>query len=268
MFRGLVVVVLIILTVIAALWAVQRRLIYLPDRSSPSVPDAPVAVEEVSYKTDGLVLNAWYLRASGDHQGAVIVFPGNAGHRADRLPLGVALAEVGYSTLLVDYRGYGGNAGSPSEEGLQADARAALAYVHSRAEVDAGSIAYFGESLGSGVALQLAVDHPPAALILRSPFTSLTDVAATHYPFLPVSLLLRDRYSNIDVISGITTPLLVVAGSEDRIVPADLSRRLFDAATDPKQLLVVEGARHNDLALLAGAELIDEVVSFLDGELG
>lgn len=266
MWRGVAVVLILMLAVLAAIWAFQRRLIYLPSRG---LPDAPEGVEAVSYTTeDGLDLEAWFVPAPDDRRGTVLAFPGNAGNRAARVALGTALAEEGYSTLLVDYRGYGGNAGSPSEEGLARDARAALAYLESRAQVDTDRIAYFGESLGSGVAVQLAVEEPPSALILRSPFPSLADVGSVHYPVLPVSLLLRDRFDNGDKIAKVQAPILVIAGEDDRIVPTQLSRDLYELAEEPKELVIIDGAGHNDLALLAGDEMIQEIAHFLGDALG
>jgi fermentation-respiration switch protein FrsA (DUF1100 family) len=170
--------------------------------------------------------------------------------------------------LLFDYRGYGSNLGAPSEEGLAADARAALAYLAGRPDVDPGRIVYFGESLGAAVALRLAIERPPAALVLRSPFASLAEVGRHHYPFLPVSLLLRDRYDSAALAGRLAAPLLVVAGGHDRIVPVDHTRRLFAAAPQPKRLVVLDGADHNDLDLLAGPRLVDELRSFLGGVPG
>lgn len=262
MWRGLAIVVVLVLAILAAIWAFQRRLIYLP---SQAVPDSPVAVEEVSYTTeDGLELEAWFVPTGGDPRGTVLVFPGNAGNRAARVALGEELAALGYSTLLVDYRGYGGNPGSPSEAGLAQDARAALAYVVSREEVDTDRIAYFGESLGTGVAVQLAAEEPPAALMLRSPFPSLADVGSVHYPVLPVSLLLRDRFENAAKIAGIQSPVLVIAGADDGIVPTRLSLDLYERAGEPKELVIVDGAGHNDFALLAGGEMIEAIARFLE----
>lgn len=242
------------------LWVFQRSLIYLP---SGGVPPPPVGVERVSYETDdGLTLSAWFLRAE-DERGSVIVFNGNAGNRSDRLPLGTALVDEGLSVLLTDYRGYGGNPGSPSEEGLAADARAALAYMKER---DTGSpIAYFGESLGAGVAIRLALEDQPGALILRSPFTSLPDVAAVHYRFLPSSLLLQDRYPNIERIPDVEAPVMVIAGSDDDIVPTEQSRRIYEAAIEPKEWVLIEGAGHNDRPLLDGREMMERVSEFLAG---
>lgn len=265
MLRGISLLIAAVLAVLAALWFFQRRLIYLPDRNSPPVRSA--ALEEVRLITDdGLELVAWFVPAVGDDKGAVLVLNGNAGNRSDRLRLGEALAREGYAALLVDYRGYGGNPGSPSEEGLAGDARAALDYLRTRAGQH--RIAYFGESLGAGVAVQLATEHPPCGLILRSPFTSLPDVASVHYPILPSELLLRDRFDNEEKIDHVEAPLLVIAGSDDRIVPTRLTLDLYDAAHEPKQLVVIEGAGHNDAALLDGAEMIEAVVAFLEEALG
>jgi fermentation-respiration switch protein FrsA (DUF1100 family) len=123
---------------------------------------------------------------------------------------------------------------------------------------------YFGESLGAAVALGLVDHQEPAALVLRSPFTSLPDVASTHYPFLPTSLLLWDRYPNLETIRRIDAPVMIVAGSDDSIVPVEQSKKLFEASPGPKRLLVIDGADHNDFALTAGDQLVDEVAAFLD----
>jgi uncharacterized protein len=165
--------------------------------------------------------------------------------------------------LLVDYRGYGGNPGSASQNGLAADARAARAYLASRPNVDPSRLVYFGESLGTAVAVDLAAEYPPAALVLRSPFTSMTDLGQYHYPFLPVRLLLRDRFAAIEQIQQIQVPLLVIAGGRDSIVPIESSRRLYDAATTAKTFLLLPDADHNDYELLAGDEMINAIVRFL-----
>ena len=165
--------------------------------------------------------------------------------------------------LLFDYRGYGNSAGSPDERGLALDARAARRYLLSRPDVDAAGLVYFGESLGAAVAVELAAEHPPAALVLRSPFTSMADVGAYHYPILPVRLLLRDRYAAIDRIAHVRAPLLVIAGGNDRIVPLEQSRRVHDAARSPKAFVIIEGADHNDAALNAGPIVVAETMRLL-----
>lgn len=245
------------------LYLFQRSLTYLP---SQHVPPPPAGVEEVSYETeDGVTLSAWFVRSNAN-RGSVIVFNGNAGNRAGRLPLGQTMAAAGYSVLLTDYRGYGGNGGSSSEQGLAIDARAALHYMTER--VGSERIIYFGESLGAGVALELAIEHPPAALVLRSPFTSLPDVASIHYPYLPTSLLLIDRYPNLERIGDIDAPLLVIGGSEDTIVPISQTTELYEAAREPKELVVIDGVGHNDPVLLDGDEMMDAITRFLSDGLG
>jgi fermentation-respiration switch protein FrsA (DUF1100 family) len=194
----------------------------------------------------------------------VIVFNGNAGNRSFRAPLAAALSQRGFAVLLFDYRGYGGNPGRPSESGLLADARAARNWLESRDGIDPAKVAFFGESLGAAVALALAVERPPAAVVMRSPFTSLVAVGRRHYPFLPVRLLLSDRYPSIERIAKLDAPLLVIAGESDYIVPISQSRELYEAAPPGrKSMLSLPGAGHNDYELLAGARLVDETVDFL-----
>jgi len=207
---------------------------------------------------DGIRLGAWYLPGG---RSAVLVFNGNAGDRSMRAPLAAALNRMGYSVLLFDYRGYGGNSGRPTEDGLAADARAAEAWLAAQPGVE--RVAYFGESLGAAVAVGLAVQRPPAALVLRSPFTSLPDVGAVHYPWLPVRRLLLDRYPSIERIASVSAPLLVIAGDRDDIVPLSLSKRVYDAAAEPKRFVLVPGAGHNDPALLDGPRMLAEVEGFL-----
>jgi fermentation-respiration switch protein FrsA (DUF1100 family) len=191
----------------------------------------------------------------------VLVFHGNAGDRSHRAPLAAALARRGWSVLLLDYRGYGGNPGTPTEDGLIADARAARAFVASRGLERA---VYFGESLGAAVAVALAVEAPPRALILRSPFTSLADMAREHYPWLPPFVPLLDRYPSLERMPHVRCPVMVVVGDQDSIVPVEQSQRLFAAAADPKALVTIPGADHNDLELLAGPEMMQAIAVFLD----
>lgn len=262
-----VIVAVLVLLAVGALWVFQRRFIYFPSQALPFVAaTALLGAEEVSFPTDdGLMLSAWLVPPSADANGTtVVVFQGNAGNRGDRIPLAKAMTDRGYGVLLVDYRGYGGNPGNPTEDGLLADGRAAVAYLETRADVDADRLVYFGESLGAAVAIGVAEQRPPAALVLRSPFTSLPEVASVHYPFLPTSALLWDRFPNLERIRRIDAPIFVVAGSADSVVPAAQSRRLYEAAPEPKRLVMIEGADHNDYELTAGDWLVAEVSAFLD----
>ena len=258
--------VTVIGAVLALFWALQRRLMYFPTAHVPTPAEIGLTpVEPVTFETaDGLKLSGWFLAASGPlPRLTVLVFNGNAGNRGYRGPLAAALHRHGLQVLLFDYRGYGGSPGSPTETGLAADGRAARAYLLGRSDVDGSRLVYFGESLGAAVAVGLAVEHPPAALILRSPFTSMADVGQYHYPFLPVRLLLRDRFPSIDRIHRLRSPLLVIAGQHDRVVPIQQSRRLYEAASARKRLVVVPETDHNADELLAGDDVIRAIVRFL-----
>lgn len=264
--KALALILAAIVVFAALIWLFQRSLIYFPTGGTPPLGALAPGAEEVTFPTDdGLTLAGWFLSAAGGSRGTVIVFSGNAGNRAHRVPLAEGLADRGYAVLLVDYRGYGGNPGRPNEAGLTLDAAAARSYVETRPDVDPGRLAYFGESLGAAVALRLAADEPPSALVLRSPFTSLVEVGRVHYPMLPVSLLLRDRYDSTGLVTRIDSPLMVIAGSADAIVPPEQSRRLYEqAGSEVKRLLVVEGADHNDPELSHGAGMVLAVAAFLD----
>jgi fermentation-respiration switch protein FrsA (DUF1100 family) len=243
-------------------WGLQRRLIYFPSPGPvpPATAVLPTGRDVVLETDDGIRLGAWYFPGRG---GAMLVCNGNAGDRSMRAGLAVAFNRAGFSVLLFDYRGYGGNPGDPSEDGLAADARAAQQWLARQPDVDPRRIAYFGESLGAAVAVGLAVQSPPAALVLRSPFSSLPDVGAVHYPWLPVQRLLLDRYPSIERIASVCAPVLVIAGDRDDIVPMSLSRRLYDAAAEPKRFVLVPGAGHNDPELVDGRQVLAEITGFL-----
>ncbi len=232
-------------------WWLQRQLIYFPDASP--VPPAGEVIEgarDVTLHTDdGLELGAWFVpsapRSRADRGMAVLVAPGNGGNRAGRADLAEALRRRGLSGLLMDYRGYGGNPGTPSEDGLARDAVAAAEALDDLGYPPERTI-YFGESLGSGVVAALQAKWPPAGMVLRSPFTDLADVGAAHYPFMPVRLLLRDRFPVLDHVVDSDVPLTVVFGDDDSVVPTHLSDRVADRAPALFERVVFEGADHND----------------------
>jgi fermentation-respiration switch protein FrsA (DUF1100 family) len=257
----------LVVLLVALFWIFQRKLIYLPFGApdEPRLHGLPEARTITIHTDDGLELGAWFAESPGPSRGSVIVFNGNAGHRGMRAPLARWLVDAGWSVLLFDYRGYGGNPGAPTEQGLFRDARAARSWVDDNA--GPGRIVYFGESLGTGVAVAAATENPPDALVLRSPFTSLVDIGRAHYPFLPVRWLLSDRFDSIRRIADLEIPLLIVAGDRDQIVPTELSRRLYDAAPGAgKRLVIVPGADHNDAALHDGRLVVAETLAFLEAD--
>lgn len=258
--RVLGMLIVVAVGVVAAAWFFQSRLIYLPYGEAGPPADAGLArAEEVRLTTDDDVeLHAWYVPPTAEPTGgAVLVLPGNAGNRSLRAPLARALSDAGLAVLLVEYRGYAGNPGRPSESGLAADARAGHAHLAKRPDVD--RIVVFGESLGAAVAVQLAADVPVGALVLRSPFTSLVDVGRVHYPWLPVGLLLRDRFDVVGRIPDVDAPAVVVAGEGDTIVPVEQSRRVAEAAD--AELIVLPAADHNDAVLNSGDALVEAIVT-------
>ena len=189
---------------------------------------------------------------------AVLVAPGNGGNREGRAGLAEELSDRGLAVLLMDYRGYGGNPGSPTEEGLAADAFAATEALEALGYPPERTI-YFGESLGTGVVAALQVLRPPAGMVLRSPFTELADVGAHHYPLLPVRLLLRDRFPVVEHLSSSQVPVTVIYGDHDTVVPSALSARVADAASSLVERTVISGADHND-PVMFGPRVAEAVV--------
>jgi uncharacterized protein len=265
--QALVAVLVLVTVLVAAAWSLQRRLIYFPT-TSPVPPAGNVISDarDVTLRTsDGLELGAWFVPARGpERRMTVLVANGNAGDRVGRAPLAVALAERGFGVLLFDYRGYGGNPGSPSETGLALDARAAYKYLVTSAGVPPGRILFLGESLGAAVVTELATEHAPAGLVLRSPFVDLASVGQVHYPWLPVGLLLRDDFPVSEQLADVEAPVCVVYGSEDSIVPSDQSRSVARSATTLWKLVEVAGADHNDVQLVQGDALIGAVIELAD----
>jgi len=255
MAAGVVVAVLAVVT--GLLWGFQRSLIYLPQGAPAATPAG--AEDVVLHTGDGLDLAAWWFDA-GSGAPAVLVANGNGGHRGLREPLARALVEAGVSVLLFDYRGYAGNPGSPTEEGLAADVRAARAFLVEEAGVPPERLVYFGESLGAAVVTELATEHPPAGLVLRSPFLDLAAVAGEHYPFVPARLLLRDRFPVAEQVARIDVPTIVLFGSADSIVPPDQSRAVAAAAARLHEVVEVPGADHNDPVLLDGDAVVKAVL--------
>lgn len=253
-------VVTLVAVGLGAVYALQRKLIYLPE-GGPLPPASQVIPggRDVTLRTaDGLALEAWYFPVD-QPAATVLVAPGNGGNRAMRVPLAEALTERGLSVLLLDYRGYGGNPGEPTEEGLALDVRAAREFLRVDAGVPGEKLLYFGESLGAAVVTELATEYPPAGMILRSPFTELAAVGKHHYPFLPVEWLLKESYPVKQQVQGISVPITVVYGGADSIVPPEQSIAVARAAD--ARLVEVPGAGHNDLALLNGERLIDAVTT-------
>ena len=240
-----------------------NALLYFPSRDVVRSPaGAGLGHSDVELRTDdGERLHGWWIARRAPALGHVLLCHGNAGNIGDRVPHAEILTAVGFDVLLFDPRGYGSSSGRPSEEGTYRDARAALAWLLSRPPVDPARVLYLGESLGGAVALELALAHPPAGLVMLSAFTSVRDMARRHYPAIPAAAV-PDAYPSLRRIGGLRAPLLVLHGEDDMIVPVEHRRALFDAAPDPKRLRIVRGVGHNDMVSAAGPLIAREIASW------
>jgi fermentation-respiration switch protein FrsA (DUF1100 family) len=267
LIKGVVIVLAVLLLPIVLLWTFQRRLIYFP--ATDAVPAAgsvlPGARDVELHTSDGLVLGGWFLPARSPGRGVtVLVANGNGGDRSMRAPLARTLSARGLDVLLFDYRGYGGNAGRPSEAGLARDVRAARELLVSQLHVPPDRIIYFGESLGTAVVTELAAEHPPGGLVLRSPFVDLTAVAQEHYPVLPARWLLRDHFRLTRELRRVQVPVTVVSGTRDATIPPSQSRAVAAAAPTLLEHVEVPGADHNDRTLLDGPAVVRAILDQVD----
>lgn len=246
----------------AALWLMQRSLIYLPfgGRPDPAAWGAAGMTPVDLATEDGLTLLAWWQPPAREDAPVLVLFHGNAGHLGYRVGKVRDFMEAGWGVLLPAYRGYSGNPGRPTETGLYADGRAALDWLAGRG-VASERLVVYGESLGSGVAVKMASERRVGALALEAPFTSLAALAAHHYPIFPARRLVRDRYDSGARIGEVRAPVLVIHGERDTIVPADFGRALLDAANEPKKGVFLPDAGHNDLPLHGIARYVLDFVA-------
>jgi hypothetical protein len=239
---------------VGVLYLQQRNLLYHPSAVRPPLGRLAAlgAYEATLHTEEGLGLFCWYLPPP---KGApvIVYFHGNGGdvsYRGDRL---WGLAEAGFGALMVEYRGYAGNPGAPTEFGLLADARAALAFLDAQ-RVAADHRVLYGESLGTAIAVQIAADHPIGALVLEAPYTSISDVAQYHYPWVPVRWLLHDKFNALAAIGRVKAPVLFLYAENDRVVPNRFTRALYAAAPAPKETWSVASGDHQDIGRLGGLE--------------
>jgi uncharacterized protein len=239
----------------------QKKLLYHPDSSIPDPARSGVAEmhPKKTESADGLTLLSWY--AQGNPALPVVAyFQGNAGNIGSRGDKVRPFLNAGYGVLLVGYRGFGGNPGTPGEAGLYADARAALNMLK-----DDRPLVLYGESLGSAIATTMAAErsmagYPVQALILEAPFPSVTAAAGHYYPFIPVKWLLKDHFDQASRIASISAPVLIFHGDQDKTMPIRFGKALFEAAQLPKQSKWIAGAGHNDLFDFGAADLSLEFI--------
>lgn len=248
-----------LVVVLAGFYFGQRKLMYLPNpvASLPTDVNMP-SFTVIKLKTsDNLTLSSWYQAAKD--KPTLIYIHGNAGNVSNRAPFVKRYLTEGYGVLLLGYRGYGGNPGSPSEPGLYRDARAAIKFLQNEGIPD-NKIVLFGESLGTGIAVQMALEFQVRALILQTPYTAMADIGQYHYPFLPVRMFLKDRYNSIAKISKINIPILILHGHQDRVVPIRFAKQLYAAANVPKTAKYYPDKGHNNII---SPQLQQDVLDFL-----
>ena len=263
--------VLIILFIMILPKFIEKGLIFHPDKGNDSItPDAyGIEYDDVTFRTeDGLNLHGWFVpgkKSSPDEDlHTLLWFHGNAGNINHRLGNIKMLHErVQVNVFIIDYRQYGRSEGKISEKGTYIDAGAALAHLHSRKEINQEKIIFFGRSLGSAVAVELALKEKCRALILETPFTSILEMGKKLYPFLPVSLLLKTKYDSLSKIRNIKVPILIMHGDKDDLVPFEHGKRLYDMANEPKEFYTIPGAGHNDTHIVGGDEYFDVIRNFV-----
>ena len=241
---------------LALLYFRQRDLLFpIPPvgRTAPAEAGFPEAEEHVLTTSDGEKIIAWHVPAKPGHP-VVLFFHGNGDFLAGRVGRFKGVTADGTGLVAVSFRGYAGSSGRPSEGGLSKDAEAAYAFAAER--YAANRIVAWGFSLGSGVAVVLAAKHPIAKLILEAPYTSTADVAAALYPIVPVRLWMRDQFHSDRRIGQVTAPLLIMHGSDDRVIPFQFGERLFAMAHEPKQFVRLSGGGHEDLDDFGAIEIV------------
>jgi fermentation-respiration switch protein FrsA (DUF1100 family) len=228
------------------MYLAQRKLMYFPDpaRTPPAAANFSAAEEIVLDTADGERVVAWHVPPRANNA-VVLYFHGNAGSLVLRAERFGRITADGTGLLALSYRGYGGSTGSPTEDGLLADADALYAYAVARYPAD--RIVLWGESLGTGIAVALATKRTVAGLVLESPFTSTADIGASVYWFLPVRLLMKDQFRSDERIAKVKAPVLILHGTNDRVVPLALGERLFALANEPKRIVRIPGGGHVDL---------------------
>ena len=255
-----------------AFWILQERLVWWPGPAPSRTPDdVGLPFRDLWLETrDGERIHAWLVlpreTSAAAPRGAVLLAHGNAGNIGMRLEYARAFTAMGLAVLLLEYRGYGGSSGRPTEDGTYVDAETAYDHLVAVEGFQGRRIVAFGESLGGAVAIELALRRPVAAVIVEDTFTSAADVGSKLYPWLPVRLLGRVRYDSIGKLGRLDVPLLVLHSPEDDLIPFEHGRRLFEAAREPKRFLPTQG-RHDEGGFLLRDDWIAVVRSFVEDAL-
>lgn len=267
LFRILFMAVLIYVALAVVIFVFQSRLVFLPDLAGRAVVDTPermgLVYEDVELQTaDGKVLHGWWL-PHAQARGTLLFQHGNAGNISHRLDSLMIFHDLGLNVFIYDYRGYGQSTGRPSEQGVYVDAETAWAWLVEDQGIDAGEIILFGRSMGAAIAAELGRRVNAGGLILESSFTSVPDIGAEVYWWLPVRLLARIRFPTVEYVAESNAPVLIVHSPDDEIIPFAHAERIFEAAPEPKSLLEMRGD-HNTGFLMSRDIYRDGLDRFLN----
>ena len=227
-------ILLIYLSVLVYLFFFQRNLLYLPNENNYSGDKLKVDIDEVQIKTpDNINLLGWFHKKDLNKFKTIVYFHGNAGKLENRIHKLNHFKDMDINFLIISWRGFSENSGKPTEQGLYKDGKSAIDWLKNMG-LDDKDIILYGESLGTGIAIEIAQNKNFAGLILETPFTSMIDAAKNVYPYIPVGLLLKDRYENDKKIKNINIPLLVMHGEKDQIIPFKMGKKIYEIANKPK----------------------------------
>ena len=242
------------------LYFYQRNLLYHPNENNYSGDNLTVKVVEVKIPTsDNLKLNGWFHKKNLNNYKTIIYFHGNAGTLDNRIHKLNHFEDIDVNFLIIAWRGFSGNKGKPTEDGLYTDGKSAVNWVLEQG-VKKENIVLYGESLGTGIALEIAQNKNFAGVILETPFTSMIDAAKEFYPYIPVSLLLKDRYENEKKIKNIKIPIMIMHGKKDTIIPFVMGKRIFEIANEPKYSYYT---KHDNHMMEYDDQLLDALKNFL-----
>jgi fermentation-respiration switch protein FrsA (DUF1100 family) len=227
-------VVLAYFLIILFVYFYQRNLLYHPSENNYLNDKITFNYEEIFIETDkNINLKSWFIKKDLNRFKTILIFHGNAGNLFNRVYKLNELNKLDVNILLISWRGFSGNKGKPTEKNLYHDAEEAVKWLNNRGAISKNIILY-GESLGTGVATELGTSNAFGGIILESPFTSIANAAKIYYPYLPVNIILKDRYNSIGKIKNITTPILIMHGKKDNIVPQKMGLELYEKANQPK----------------------------------
>ena len=252
-------IIFVYLIIISYMYLNQRKLMYLPSENNYLDDKISFEYEEIFIPVDEKInLRSWFIKKNPNNK-TLLFFHGNAGNLSNRTYKLNEFAKLDLNILIFAWRGFSGNDGEPSEFNLYNDSKRVIKWLNSKG-IKNNSIVLYGESLGTGVAVELATSNIFNSVILESPFTSMTNAAKNFYPWLPIKYLIKDKYESENKIGNVKIPILILHGQKDNIVPFSMGKKLFDLANEPKEFYSTE---HDDHMMTFDAKLVEKIKIFI-----